>query len=152
MIKNLLGSRYSFIPHSRVQSNIVWSRLSCLCHGYHKGKTPVPLSSPKLNPVGRGWYLDGWPSPIRYGDTEISSFLNRSPLKKDFLCNMFEFINLLWSLIFIKSIRCILEVHQNESWRTRREIGKSSTCEYNLWVNYSHFAASINFFLPLGYS
>ena len=26
------------------------------------------------------------------------------------------------------------------------------TCEYNLWVNYSHFAACINFFLPLDYS
>ena len=26
MIKNLFGSRDSFIPHSRVQSNIVWSR------------------------------------------------------------------------------------------------------------------------------
>ena len=51
---------------------------------------------------------------------------------------MFEFINILWSLIFIKSIRWILEVQQNQSWRTRREIGKSSTCEYNLRVNYSH--------------
>ena len=27
-----------------------------------KGKTPVPVCSPKLSPVGRGWYLDGWPS------------------------------------------------------------------------------------------
>ena len=26
MITNLLASRYSFIPHSRVQSKIVWSR------------------------------------------------------------------------------------------------------------------------------
>ena len=27
-----------------------------------KGKTPVPVCSPKLSPVGRGWYLDEWPS------------------------------------------------------------------------------------------
>ena len=36
MIKNLLGSRYSFIPHSRVQSNIVWSRLLRAWYGYHQ--------------------------------------------------------------------------------------------------------------------
>ena len=72
---------------------------------------------------------------------------------KDFVCNMFEFIIILWSLIFIKSIRCILEVQQDRlSGTIRREIGKSSTREYNLWVNYSHFAAGINFFLPLDYS
>ena len=53
---------------------------------------------------------------------------------------MFAFINLLWSLIFKKTIRCIFEVQQNQSWRTRQEMGKSSTCEYNLPVNYSHFA------------
>ena len=27
-----------------------------------KGKTPVPVCSPKLSPVGQGWYMDGWPS------------------------------------------------------------------------------------------
>ena len=47
-------------------------------------------------------------------DIEISSLLNRNPLKqqkiKDFLCNMFEFINLVCLLIFIKSNGCILEV------------------------------------------
>ena len=54
-------------------------------------------------------------SPIQYcvvtaSDIEISSLLNRNPLKhskKDFLCNRLEFINLLWSLIFIKSNRCV---------------------------------------------
>ena len=40
MFKNLLRSRDSFIPHSRVQSNIVWSRLSRVWYGYHRGKTP----------------------------------------------------------------------------------------------------------------
>ena len=44
--------------------------------------------------------------------------LNRNPFKgskkiKDFLCNMFEFINLQWSMIFIKSNRRILEVQQD---------------------------------------
>ena len=34
----------------------------------------------------------------------------------------------------------------------RREIGKSSTRENNLWVNYSHFAAYVIFFSPLDYS
>ena len=66
---------------------------------------------------------------------------------------MFELIIILWSLIFIKSIRCILEVQQDRlSGTIRREIGKSSTRQYNLWVNYLHFAAGINFFLPLDYS
>ena len=66
---------------------------------------------------------------------------------------MFESIIILWSLIFIKSIRCILEVQQDRlSGTIRREIGKSSTREYNLWVHYLHFAAGINFFLPLDYS
>ena len=32
---------------------------------------------------------------------------------KEFLCNTFEFIIIPWSLIFIKSIRCILEVQQD---------------------------------------
>ena len=30
--------------------------------GYHQRETPVPVCSPKLSPVRRGWYLDGWPS------------------------------------------------------------------------------------------
>ena len=29
---------------------------------------------------------------------------------------------------------------------------RANWCEYNLWVNYSHFAACINFFLSLDYS
>ena len=32
------------------------------CTAITKGKTPVPVCSPKLSPVGQGWYLDGWPS------------------------------------------------------------------------------------------
>ena len=82
------------------------------------GKTPVPVCSPKLSPVGRGWYLEGWPSSRPPILKSISSLLNRNPLKqskkiKDFLCNIFEFIIILWSVIFIKSIRCILEVQQD---------------------------------------
>ena len=62
-------------------------------------------------------------SPIQFclvtaSDIEISSLLNRKPLKaskkiKDLLCNMFEFINPLRSLIFINSNRCILDVQQD---------------------------------------
>ena len=29
-----------------------------------KGKTPVPACWPKISLVGRGWYLDGWPSRL----------------------------------------------------------------------------------------
>ena len=54
---------------------------------------------------------------VTASDIEISSLLNRnlkhSKKIKDFLCNRFELINLLWSLIFIKSNKCILEVHQD---------------------------------------
>ena len=50
-------------------------------------------------------------------------------------------------------MRCILEVQQDRlSGTIRPEIGKSSTREYNFWVNYSHFAAYVSFFLPLDYS
>ena len=58
-----------------------------------------------------GLLYSAFQSPIQYcvvtaSDTEISSLLNRNPLKrskkiKDFLSNRFELINLLWSLIFI---------------------------------------------------
>ena len=71
-----------------------------------------------------GFLYSGLQSPIQYcmvtaSDIEISNLLNRNPLKhskksKIFLCNRFEFINLLWSLIFIKSNRCILEVQQDQ--------------------------------------
>ena len=70
-----------------------------------------------------GLLYSAFQSPIQYcvvtaSDTEISSLLNRNPLKtqqkiKDFLCNLFEFINLLWSLIFINSNRCIRGVQQD---------------------------------------
>ena len=54
---------------------------------------------------------------VTASDIEISSLLNRnlkhSKKIKDFLCNRFELINLLWSLIFIKSNKYILEVHQD---------------------------------------
>ena len=29
-----------------------------------KGKTPIPVCWPKISLVGRGWYLDGWPSRL----------------------------------------------------------------------------------------
>ena len=70
-----------------------------------------------------GFLYSALRSPIQYcvvkaSDIENSSLLNRNPIKhgkkiKDFLCNMFEFINLLWSLIFIKSNRCVVEVQQD---------------------------------------
>ena len=53
---------------------------------------------------------------VTASDIEISSLLNRNPLqhsKKDFLCNMFEFMNLLWSQIFIKSNKGIPDVQQD---------------------------------------
>ena len=70
-----------------------------------------------------GLLYSAFQSPIQYcvvtvSDTEISSLLNRDPLKrskkKDFFCNMFEFINLLWSVIFINSNRCIPGVQQDQ--------------------------------------
>ena len=95
--------------------------------------------------------ISGWVTKSTASDIEISRSKSIKSIKsrsfktqqkiKDFLCSIFEFINLLWSLIFIKSNRCILENQQNQSSRTRREIGKSSACEYNLRVNYLHFAA-----------
>ena len=61
--------------------------------------------------------------PIQYcmvtaSDIGISSLLNRNPLKhskkiKDFVCNWFELINVLWSLIFINLNTCILGVQQD---------------------------------------
>ena len=52
-----------------------------------------------------------------------SNSFTTQPKIKDFLCNIFEFINLLWSLIFIKSIRCILEVQQD---REVEQLGERS--------------------------
>ena len=70
-----------------------------------------------------GFLYSALQSPIKFclvtaSDIEISSLLNRNSLKdskniKDFLCNRFEFINLLWSLMFINSNRCILDVQQD---------------------------------------
>ena len=147
MIKILLGSRYSFYStlQSLIQCYVV--TVSCLWYGYHQRQNTGSRQFTEVRPCWTG-FISGWVTRSLASDTAILKslfFLNRNPLKhskkiKDFLCNMFEFINLLWSLIFIKSIRCIVEVQQNQSWRTRREIGKSSTCEYNLRVNYSHFA------------
>ena len=45
---------------------------------------------------------------------------------KDFLCNRFEFINLLWTLIFIKWNRCILEVQQDDKVK---QLGKRSASQ-----------------------
>ena len=113
MIKNHLGSRDSFIPHSRVQSNILWSRLWRLWYGYHQRENTGSRLFTEVKPCWTG-LISGWVTKSTASDTEISSLLNRTQQKiKDFLCNMFEFINILWSLIFINSNRCILEVQQD---------------------------------------
>ena len=62
-------------------------------------------------------------SPIQYcvvtaSDIGSPSLLNRNPLKhnkkiKDFVCNWFELIYVLWSLIFMNSNTCILGVQQD---------------------------------------
>ena len=62
-----------------------------------------------------GFLYSALQSPIQNcvvtaSDIEISTLLNRNPLQHS---NMFEFINLLWSLIFIKSNRGILDVQQD---------------------------------------
>ena len=97
-------------PFSRVQSNIVWSQLSCLWYGYHQRENTGSRLFTEVKPYWTG-LISGWVTKSTASDIEISSLLNRKI--KDFLCNMFEFINIIWSLIFIKSIRCILEVQQD---------------------------------------
>ena len=71
-----------------------------------------------------GFLYSALQSPIQYcvvtaSDIEISSLLKVKSKSfetqqkiKYFLCNRFEFNNLLWSLIFIKSNRCIIGVQQ----------------------------------------
>ena len=44
------------------RSVLLHPMLSVVGSAITKEKTPVPVRSPKLSPVGRGWYLDGWPS------------------------------------------------------------------------------------------
>ena len=46
---------------------------------------------------------------VTASEIEISCFLNRNKKSKIF----FEFINLVWSPIFVNSNRCILEVQQD---------------------------------------
>ena len=63
-----------------------------------------------------GFLYSALQSPIQYcmvtaSDIEI----------KDFHCNWLEFINLLWSLIFIKSNRCIPEVQQDRLNNSARD-------------------------------
>ena len=117
MIKNLLGSRDSFIPHSRAQSNIVWSRLSSLWCGYHQRENTGSRLFTEVKPCWRG-LISGWVTKSTASDIEISSLLNRNPLKqqkiRDFLCNMFEFINILWSLIFINRLDVFLKFNKTD--------------------------------------
>ena len=71
MIKNLLGSRDSFIPHSKVQSNIVWSRLSRLWYGYHQQENICSRLFTEVKPC---WSLiSGWVTKSTASDIEISS-------------------------------------------------------------------------------
>ena len=86
-------------------------------YGYHEREN---IGSRLFTEVKRCWtgLISGWMTKSTASDIEISSLLNRNPLKhskkfKDFLCNMFEFINLLCLLIFIKSNGSILEVKQD---------------------------------------
>ena len=80
MMKNLLGSRDSFIPHSRVQSNIVWSRLSRLWYGYHERENTGSRLFTEVKPCWTG-LISGWVTKSTASDIEISSLLNRNPLK-----------------------------------------------------------------------
>ena len=80
MIKNLLGSRDSSIPHSRVQSNIVWSRLSRLWYGHHQRKNTGSRLFTEVKPCWTG-LISGWVTKSTASDIEISSLLNQNPLK-----------------------------------------------------------------------
>ena len=67
MIKNHLGSRESFIPHSRVQSNIVWSRL---WYGYHQRENNGSRLFTEVKPCWTG-LISGWVTKFTASDTEI---------------------------------------------------------------------------------
>ena len=58
-----------FLKHTRPYKTIWLTRTSFLWLKLYgcQGETPVFARSPKLSPVGRGYYLDGWHSlPMRY--------------------------------------------------------------------------------------
>ena len=57
-----------------------------------------------------GLLYTAFQSPIQF--IKSKSFKTQQKIK-DFLCNMFEFINLLWSLIFTNSNNCIVCVQQD---------------------------------------
>ena len=112
-------------PESFRKSGFLYSALeSPIQHCMVTAVTFVVRRSPKekhrfteVKPCWTG-LISGWVTKSTASDNDISSLLNRNPLKhsiklKNFLCSMFEFNNILWSLIFIKSIRCILEVQQD---------------------------------------
>ena len=80
MIKNLLGSRDSFIPHSRVQSNIVWSGLSRFWYAYHQRENTGSRLFTEVKPCWTG-LISGWVTKSTASDIEISSLLSRNPLK-----------------------------------------------------------------------
>ena len=159
MIKNLLGIRDSFIPHSRVQSNIMWSRLSSVWYGQHQRENTGSRLFTEVKPCWTG-LISEWVTKSTASDIEISrsksikskSYKHSTEEIKNFLCNMFEFINILWSLIFIKSIR-FLKFNKTDKVEQFEERSASHPhANIIRWVNYSHFTACINFFLPLDYS
>ena len=80
MIKNLLGSRDSFSSHCRVQSKLVWSRLSRMWYGYHQRENIGSRLFTEVKPCWTG-LISGWMTKSTASDIEISSLLNRNPLK-----------------------------------------------------------------------
>ena len=80
-----------------------------------KGETPRLFT--EVKPC---WmeFISGWVTKSTASDIEISSLLNRHPLKqqkiRDFLRKMFEFINMLWSLIFITRLDVFLKFNKTD--------------------------------------
>ena len=89
------------------KSEFLYSALQSPIHGYHVLDQRENTGSRLFTEVKPCWtgLLSGWVTKSTASDIEISSLL--------ILRNIFEFINILWSLIFLKSIRCILEVQQD---------------------------------------
>ena len=120
-IHNQESFRKSGFLYSALQSPIQHSMDTChVWYGYHQRKNTGSRLFTEVKPCWTG-LISGWVTKSTASDIEISSLLNRNPLKHSkkpkiffaIIQIMFEFINMLWSLIFIKSIRCILEVQQD---------------------------------------
>ena len=67
-------------PHSRVQSNIVWSQLSRLWYGYHQRENTGSRLFTEVKPYWTG-LISGWVTKSTASNIEISSLFNRNPLK-----------------------------------------------------------------------